>query len=89
MAKHEEPDINVPEGIFLPEAVRQLGNDLFENGGKNTEQQHAECTRLICEWVLTEKVTSFTIGSMSKSKASSPDFIFRDFSRACRQLSHT
>ncbi len=62
ISRPDKPNINVPNGIWLPEAVELMGDWLFGNQGENSKEDREECIKLISDAVLKEQVRSFMFG---------------------------
>lgn len=72
------PNINAPDGIWFLDAVTLLGERLYDNTGKNNEEQFVKCVDYIKDWVLLEKVKAFAIGSGDKYETDNILSVFRD-----------
>ena len=73
----EEPKILVPEGIFLPTAVRILADVMFGGDRKNDRAEYKKCVALISDWVLTGQLQAFRIGQLCQQKEQVPEALFR------------
>ncbi len=72
----DRPDILVPEGIYIMDALDALQSRMF-SAQAITEITRKECLYKIAEWVLDKKLQAFVISDYSNEKRDMPEHHLR------------